>query len=59
MSGDKDVEIDEDEEMEDEAPEVTEKVSGMADVEARRKLEAKLEERRLNKLIQDYDFDLD
>lgn len=28
-------------------------------LEARRRLEDRLEDRRLNKLIQDYDFDLD
>lgn len=33
------------------------KPSPLADLEARRRLEAKLEERRLSKLIQDYDFD--
>lgn len=35
------------------------KPSPAADLEARRKLEAKLEERRLRRLIQDYDFDID
>lgn len=35
------------------------KSSPAADLEARRKLEAKLEERRLSRLIQDYDFDVD
>ncbi|MFA5631503.1 MAG: hypothetical protein WC997_08335 [Porticoccaceae bacterium] len=35
------------------------KPSPTADLEARRRLEAKLEEKRLSKLIQDYDFDLD
>jgi len=33
------------------------KPSPLADLEARRRLEARLEERRLRKLIQDYDFD--
>jgi len=33
------------------------KPSLATDIEARRRLEAKLEERRLNKMIQDYDFD--
>ena len=33
------------------------KTSPTNDLEARRRLEARLEERRLNKLIQDYDFD--
>jgi len=35
------------------------KPSPAADLEARRRLEAKLEERRLRKLLQDYDFDMD
>ncbi len=35
------------------------KPSPAADLEARRRLEARLEERRLSKLIQDYDFDID
>jgi hypothetical protein len=35
------------------------KPSPAADLEARRRLEAKLEERRLSRLIQDYDFDID
>lgn len=35
------------------------KTSPATDLEARRRLEARLEERRLNKLIQDYDFDFD
>ena len=35
------------------------KPSPAADLEARRRLEAKLEEKRLSKLIQDYDFDFD
>jgi len=39
--------------------EVELKPSPAADLEARRRLEAKLEEKRLSKLIQDYDFDLD
>lgn len=33
--------------------------SPLADLEARRRLEVRLEERRLQKLIQDYDFDID
>ncbi len=59
MSGEKNVEIDEDDDIVEDTPEVSEKTTGLADIEARRKLEARLEERRLSKLIQDYDFDLD
>ncbi len=46
-------------EMEEETAEEEEAVkpSPLADLEARRRLEARLEERRLRKLIQDYDFD--
>jgi len=33
------------------------KQSPSNDLEARRRLEARLEERRLSKMIQDYDFD--
>jgi hypothetical protein len=34
------------------------KTSTTTDLEARRRLEARLEERRLSRLIQDYDFDI-
>lgn len=59
MSDEEDDNLEDHEEMEEE--ETTEeeqvKTSPLADLEARRRLEAKLEERRLRKLIQDYDFD--
>lgn len=59
MSDEEDDNLDDLEEMEE--AETTEeeqvKPSPLADLEARRRLEAKLEERRLRKLIQDYDFD--
>ena len=52
---------DEDDNLEDIETETTEdeavKPSPLADLEARRRLEARLEDRRLRKLIQDYDFD--
>lgn len=57
---DEDDELDnlEEVEEEEEATAVEQvKPSPLADLEARRRLEAKLEERRLRKLIQDYDFD--
>jgi hypothetical protein len=34
-------------------------VPRVADIDTRRRLEDQLEERRLRKMIQDYDFDLD
>ncbi|HLS98823.1 MAG: hypothetical protein WDA10_01010 [Porticoccaceae bacterium] len=59
MSDEEDDNLEDLEEMKEE--ETTEeeqvKTSPLADLEARRRLEAKLEERRLRKLIQDYDFD--
>jgi len=59
MSDEDDDELDGLEETEEEETAVEEQVkpSPLADLEARRRLEAKLEERRLRKLIQDYDFD--
>lgn len=46
-------------EMEDDsAPEVSVKATAAAIREARRRLEDRLEERRLQKLIQDYDFEM-
>lgn len=59
MSGDKDVDIDVDDDgdIDDDTAEIGVKLNGISEAEARRKLEARLEERRLNKLIQDYDFD--
>lgn len=59
MSDEDDDELDNLEEIEEEETAVEEQVkpSPLADLEARRRLEAKLEERRLRKLIQDYDFD--
>ncbi len=46
-------------EMEDDsAPEVSVKATAAAVLEARRRLEDRLEERRLQKLIQDYDFEM-
>lgn len=46
-----DINMDEDESVEEV------KSTSVNDLEARRRLEARLEERRLNKMIQDYDFD--
>lgn len=59
MSDEEDDNLEDLEEMEEEATTEEEQVktSPLADLEARRRLEAKLEERRLRKLIQDYDFD--
>ncbi|KJS09697.1 MAG: hypothetical protein VR73_01390 [Gammaproteobacteria bacterium BRH_c0] len=59
MSDEDDDELDNLDEAEEEETAVEEQVkpSPLADLEARRRLEAKLEERRLRKLIQDYDFD--
>jgi hypothetical protein len=55
---DEDDNLDDLEEMEEETTEdEAVKPSPLADLEARRRLEARLEERRLRKLIQDYDFD--
>ena len=47
------LEMEEEEEVEEVKP------SSTNDLEARRRLEARLEERRLSKMIQDYDFDID
>lgn len=55
---DEDLELDDlGEDGEPEREEVI-KLSPATDLEARRRLEARLEERRLMKLIQDYDFDI-
>ena len=35
------------------------KPSPVSDLEARRRLEERLEERRLSRMIRDYDFDID
>lgn len=42
----------------DSAPELSVKATAAAIREARRRLEDRLEERRLQKLIQDYDFEM-
>lgn len=53
-------ELDEDISMDEEIEDDTKvKPSPTTDLEARRRLEARLEERRLARLIQDYDFDFD
>ncbi len=57
MSDDEDTLDDLDEVEEETVEDEDVKPSPLADLEARRRLEAKLEERRLRKLIQDYDFD--
>lgn len=60
MSDEDDDSLDDLEEMEEEvetAEEEQVKSTPLEDLEARRRLETKLEERRLRKLIQDYDFD--
>jgi hypothetical protein len=57
---DEDDDLDDDVDMDDDSSDTQEqqiKPSPIADLEARRRLEARLEERRLQKLIQDYDFD--
>ena len=47
-------------EMEGEEQEVEEvRLPPPTNLEARRRLEDRLEERRLNRMIQDYDFDFD
>ena len=46
-----DIEMDEEESVDEVKP------AASTDLEARRRLEARLEERRLSKMIQDYDFD--
>ncbi|MAT51865.1 MAG: hypothetical protein CMK32_11855 [Porticoccaceae bacterium] len=59
MGDDKDDDIEEIDEVDetDSDQEEVAKSSPIADLEARRRLEQRLEERRLQKLIQDYDFD--
>lgn len=44
---------------EEEIAETSEKARAQASLEARRRLERKLEETRLRKQIADYDFDID
>ena len=45
--------------LEDEEEVAEVKLPITTNLEARRRLEDRLEERRLNKMIRDYDFDLD
>jgi len=55
-----DVELDLDDDfVEEKPPELSEKRQAEVNREARRRLEQKLEETRLKKQSQDYDFDLD
>ncbi|MDX2464952.1 MAG: hypothetical protein QNK31_10640 [Porticoccus sp.] len=61
MSGDQMLD-DDDFDVEDEVIELdveAKEVPRVADIDTRRRLEDQLEERRLRKMIQDYDFDLD
>lgn len=60
MSDEDDNDLDDMDEVEDDdsVQEEPEKPSPIADLAARRRLEDRLEERRLQKLIQDYDFDI-
>ncbi len=59
MNEEGDIEL-EDVGMDDESEkEEVVKSSPAGDLRARRRLEARLEERRLEKLIRDYDFDID
>lgn len=60
MSGDE--MLDDDFDVEDETIELdveAKEVPRVADIDARRRLEDQLEERRLRRMTQDYDFDLD
>ncbi len=54
-----DIELDDLVEEDESEKEEVIKLSPTTDLEARRRLEARLEERRLMRLIQDYDFDID
>ena len=45
-------------EMDNQADDDDLKPTPATDLEARRRLEARLEERRLSRMIQDYDFDV-
>ena len=56
MSDEDDIDSDDDFE-EDEAPVLSEKRQSMIDLEARRRLEQKLEDARVRKQTQEYDFD--
>ena len=58
MSDEDDIDSDDDFE-EDEAPVLSEKRQSMIDLEARRRLEQKLEYARVRKQTQEYDFDFD
>tara|TARA_R110001592_G_scaffold356455_3_gene658346 strand:- start:6245 stop:6430 length:186 start_codon:yes stop_codon:yes gene_type:complete len=61
MSGDEMLD-DDDFDVEDETIELdveAKEVPRVADIDARRRLEDQLEERRLRRMTQDYDFDLD
>jgi hypothetical protein len=57
---DEDLDTDDDfEEDDDEVTEISEKRQSAIDLESRRRLEQKLEEARVRKQTQDYDFDFD
>ncbi|EAS46940.1 hypothetical protein GB2207_04907 [gamma proteobacterium HTCC2207] len=58
MSDDVDLDLDDDF-VEEPPPELSEKRQAEVNRESRRRLEQKLEETRLKKQSQDYDFDLD
>ncbi len=58
MSDDEDLDADDDFD-EEEAPVLSDKRQSAVDLEARRRLEQKLEEARIRKQTRDYDFDFD
>ena len=61
MSGEKDYQDDDldDDDLEEGSLKASAKESVTSNLESRRRLEEALEQRRLQKAIQDYDFDLD